>query len=1080
MRNVELQQTRDEVESGREKYIDVFDFAPIGYLILDKEGTIIAVNLRGAALLGVDRSQLIGRRFGLYVSDSDRPDFTTFLDNVFLTFKKEICEVSLLTEGDLPLIVQVNAIAAISGQECRITLLDITERIMAKQALLESEMRFRAIAENTPNMIMIHVDGKFVYLNPAAVKNFGIDSQKEYIGKPINEVVHPNAQNSVNERAGKITRINRPKIKAEKQLVRKDGNSFWVEITGFPSTYEGLEAVFVIAVDITDRKLAEETISNANKLLHTIINTAPMRVSWKDTQLRYLGCNLAFARDAGLTSPDEIIGKDDYQLTWKEQAGAYRADDRCVIESEAPRLFYTERKITPAGERLWFNTSKVPLRNEGNEVFGVLEVYEDITEQKRAESTLQARIRLSEYALTHSMDELLTKTLDEAEALTGSNIAFYHFVDLDKKQLNLHAWSTRTADQSCKVQGIGTHYYLPQAGVWADCIVERRAVIHNDYASLPHRKGMPAGHVEVVRELIVPVFQGDTIIAILGIGNKPKDYNDRDVEAVSQLANLSWDIVLGKRAEEALRENQKLLNSIMDGIPDPVYIKDLDSHMLFANPAWGKIIGKPVEEIIGLLPSEYYKNTEVGRMLREHDLRVIESGRNELMEETVPADGGERTFLSRKVPYRSLNGDVIGIIGVSHDITERKQQEEKLKNAQKESESASRAKSEFLANMSHEIRTPLNGVLGMADLLAMTDLSEEQQEYVNALKLSGKNLLSLINDILDLSKIEAGKVTIEYFEFNLNRSINDVVLMQKLSIHQKGLSLDVQLAGNIPHELMGDPLRVKQIIHNLVGNAVKFTSRGGIKISTRIIEREATSVLVQIAVSDSGIGIQPELLEYIFKPFVQGDGSTTRQYGGTGLGLTICRRLAELMGGSISVESTPGVGSCFRVTLPFAVIRKAKPVQETRPYTKPCWDGPKLRILLVEDDPVNAKLGMSLFKKIGHEIVTVGNGKECLAALEQEQFDLVLMDIQMPVMNGEETVREIRRMEVGTTHHQQVIALTAYALRGEKERFLSEGFDGYVSKPLEIKELISEMKKVVDMAEVKLSTTPEGNHGETI
>jgi CheY-like chemotaxis protein len=170
------------------------------------------------------------------------------------------------------------------------------------------------------------------------------------------------------------------------------------------------------------------------------------------------------------------------------------------------------------------------------------------------------------------------------------------------------------------------------------------------------------------------------------------------------------------------------------------------------------------------------------------------------------------------------------------------------------------------------------------------------------------------------------------------------------------------------------------------------------------------------------------------------------------------------MEGSISVESTPGDGSCFRVTLPFASIQRAEPVQETLPHMKPYWDGPKLRILFVEDDPVNAKLGMSLFKKLGHGIVLVGNGKECLAALTQEKFDLVLMDIQMPVMNGEETVREIRRMELGTAHHQQVIALTAYALRGEKERFLAEGFDGYVSKPLEINELISEMIKVVNLA----------------
>ena len=240
----------------------------------------------------------------------------------------------------------------------------------------------------------------------------------------------------------------------------------------------------------------------------------------------------------------------------------------------------------------------------------------------------------------------------------------------------------------------------------------------------------------------------------------------------------------------------------------------------------------------------------------------------------------------------------------------------------KKVESANRAKSEFLANMSHEIRTPMNGVLGMAQLLEMTGMSEEQREYVGALKVSGKNLLSIINSILDLSKIEAGKIEIELAEFSLCQCIKDIAMTQKSVIYGKGLLLDVEVADEIPLGVVGDQLRLKQIILNLLGNAVKFTKQGGVTVSLQLLELRDTDVLVQIAVRDTGIGISPDALDKIFLPFTQEDGSTTRQYGGTGLGLTISLRLAELMGGGIAVESSPEIGSCFTVTLPFLRIQK--------------------------------------------------------------------------------------------------------------------------------------------------------------
>jgi signal transduction histidine kinase/FixJ family two-component response regulator len=379
----------------------------------------------------------------------------------------------------------------------------------------------------------------------------------------------------------------------------------------------------------------------------------------------------------------------------------------------------------------------------------------------------------------------------------------------------------------------------------------------------------------------------------------------------------------------------------------------------------------------------------------------------------------------------------------------------RLTVSQRVAENANRAKSEFLANMSHEIRTPMNGILGMTQLALSLADKVEQKEYLETVRSCASSLLALLNGILDLSRIEAGKLTFELVPFDPRQLMAEAVQLMEPSARAKGLYLRADGAADVPKQVVGDPLRVRQVLVNLLGNAVKFTESGGVEARIRA---DAPGKELVFTVRDTGIGVPLNKQETIFAAFSQADGSISRKYGGTGLGLAISSKLVHMMGGAMRIESQPGDGATFEFVVPF----QSAPGGTEAGSALAVEPGPLrvLRILLAEDNIVNQKVAKRLLEMSGHSVLAVANGKEALAAIQKESFDVVLMDIQMPEMDGFEATARIRASEANQSFHLPILALTAHAMSGDRERCLSAGMDGYVSKPLQTSELLQALAVV--------------------
>ena len=884
-----------------------------------------------------------------------------------------------------------------------------------------------------------------------------------------------------------------------------------------------------------------------------------------------------------------------------------------------------------------FEVHGYPILDASGEVAQVIVQSIEITRHKqvqlllrRNEERLQALVRILD-----NQTESTRQFLDEALAVilerTQSELGYLYFYEADRQRFILNTWS-RNALDACAVLEPETCYELENTGLWGEAVRQARPIILNDFtAENPLKKGYPEGHVALKKYLTVPIFQQDQIVAVVGVANKAEDYDPTDIREIQTLMEVVWKSVLVRRSQEALRESEDRFHQLAELSRTFTWEIDANHVYTYVSPLVENVLGYRPEELIGKKHVQDIMPIEDRAAVLEFIETAIQDRKalTNFENRVVTKDGRVLWVLTNGVNLFDGDGKHLGFRGSDTDITERKQAEQQLqelngqlelaiKRAEEMAEQArqaNQAKSEFLANMSHELRTPMNGVIGMTGLLMATELNEEQRRYAEVVRYSGQSLLALINDILDLSKIEAGKLELEIVDFDLREVMEDFADAQAARAHAKGLELFCFLDPEVPRGLQGDPSRLRQILDNLVGNAVKFTSVGEVTIRVSQAARVEARVCLRFSISDTGIGIAPERIPQLFEKFTQVDSSTTRRFGGTGLGLAISRQLTQMMEGQIGASSQPGCGSEFFFTAWFgrqarqpvdtslpelqgvrvlivddsathcellearlrnwgmrpetadssptalgelyhaldesasfdialvdmqildedggslvriiradsrlaavqlvgmtslvaqehvepllargfdgslvkpmrdAALRKvlsqalragsrpggegAEEPEPDRPTVAPlvainAWKGRTARVLVVEDNVVNQQVALAILQRIGLHVDAVADGFEALDSLKSVPYDLVLMDVQMPGMDGLEATRRIRRADSNVLNRDvPIIAMTAWAFRGDRERCLEAGMNDYVSKPVEPPSLFSVLEKWLSAA----------------
>jgi PAS domain S-box-containing protein len=1069
--------------------------------------------------------------------------------------------------------------------------------------LLQEQACFENLVENAMEGIVIaDNDGRVLRANREFQRIFGF-TVEEIIGRVLDDLIVPRDKM---EAAVSTTKrvVNGEKVAFEAVRQRKDGREIPVSVIASPILVGGvLQVVFGIYRDISDQKKILEELKNSEKRFQDIALSSADWIWEADKNGVYTFASGKVKQILGYESA-EIIGKTPFDLMPKHEASRVRQLYSQLMVDKQPIIDLVNWNLSKNGRLVCLQTNAVPILDDDNGLIGYRGMDKDITDRRYAETQilkqnmlLEAINKLLQKAITDESDsELASSCLHLAESLTDSQFGFIGEVNarnrLDTTSLSDPGW------EACRIPRSNAPILINNMkirGLWAEAIKDGKTHLINNPDSHPGKIGVPIGHPEIKNLLVVPLKHADKPTGVLALANKDGGYDRDDQKSVEALATAFVEALDRKRAEEAIKKESAKLTAIISGIEEGVVYADTEDRIVEVNDHFLRIFKKEKSQLIG----QTLWDVHLGEVLDTLKAN-IETFRNSV--DSPPLEV-QRTLAEREVMFRIkptyIDNKYGGIILNLLDVSE-------LVRVRQEALAANKAKTDFLANISHEIRTPMNGILGMTELALDSELTPEQREYLRGIRSSAESLMTLINDILDFSKIEARKLEIEKTPFNLEDLIYETISPLTIQAHRNKLDIVCAIPPRLEADIVGDPGRLRQILINLVGNAIKFTEKGEIVISVEEETRDRETILLHFAISDSGIGIPEDKQKIIFDVFAQADSSMTRKYGGTGLGLAISSQLVDLLGGRIWVESTVGKGSRFHFTARFMLPEKEDELPSRRPkmlfadlpllliednassrgfvrdwgafwglkvkeaesadqaivilddakerkkhfqiilldanlpghdsfimmdYIK---DNPELassiimmmnsssnrvdaspwlkvgisghlgkpvkpselknnilnilglapkplepevpgqepaavptrhayRILIAEDNLVNQRVAIYMLEKQGHQVTGVMNGEEALAAIERENFELILMDVQMPKMDGFQATRLIRAKEAETGLHLPIIAMTAHAMKGDREKCLAVGMDDYIAKPLNVKQLSETIGRVMSL-----------------
>jgi len=901
----------------------------------------------------------------------------------------------------------------------------ITERKRVEEKLAASELRYRRLFETAKDGILIldAETGMVVDVNPFLVELLGL-SYEAFLGQAVWEL---GFFKDVFANQAKFAELQQKEYVRYENLPLEtaDGRRIDVEFVSNVYLVNNLKVIQCNIRDITEHKRAETLLKELSQRLQHAIksgnqgvwdwNLQTNEMVWDDRMLELYGVT----REGflgGVEAWKQGLHPDDFS----------RAVEDCEAALRGERDFDTEFRVRhPDGTVKHIKANGLVTRDANGTPIRMIGLNTDITERKRAAAVLLAN------------EEKFSKTFHNAPLLmTISDVANGWYMDANKKYYETSGF---TRDELIEHTSVELGWITPEIRQQLKAKIQEHGRIDGWELTVYPKNRQP----------LTVLYSAELI----------------QVEGRQCLLSIALDITERKQAEEKLLESENEYRQLYEGSRDGWIFVNMAGVIIQSNKAFRDMVSYTEDELERLT---YKDLTPLKWQAMEQDIvekQVLARGYSELYEKEYIRKDGVIISIELQTYLTTKDGNPAGMWAFIRDISERKKAEAALLQAKDAAEAANRAKSSFLSTMSHELRTPMNAIMGFTDLVLQSKLTPEQKKHLGIVQTRSQDLLVLLQDILDLAKIEAERMELVQDPLSVEQLVSGVMQMFSLSADNKKLSLNKDIPQDLPAVAYGDEQRLRQVLVNLVGNAVKFTEKGGIEVSVNrdpCTDAGSNDVVLHFKVKDTGIGIPPDKIDDIFLPFTQADNSNTRKYGGAGLGLAIVKRLVELMCGNVWVESELDKGSTFHFTA-WLALQPATGIDRKKILpTKPSPQRKLLRVLVVEDDPTSSLLAVALTENSGHQVIAVDNGEAALTTLAKDEYDLVLMDIMLPGMNGMEATRQIRNPESLVCNHSiPIIAVTANAMPGDKEKYLTAGMNAYIAKPLTQSVLLAVIDKVM-------------------